>query len=224
VNKLFESIISTPGQDASPLELEKTMLVHKLLVDLLTVQRPVEDAMGGPFDYSLMLAMSNGEDGFKRPSQVQAYCCMLEYCLRVIVIHCARLGELDANYVSLQAQNNSLKTKVGTGVATIKLDGVSIPLDEFLVLGSQAQDQDFAQTSSDSLLDLDGADADEYDDCNRDLWKTFALDSSDVPFTNPMAAICVENSELELQNTLQRDDSLVCVYIHCRLKSTNIQF
>ena len=92
VVSLYNFLIKVPSEEEIP-RVELAVHVHRVLVHLLTSQAPSSERVGGPLDFVMVLRSYIGpEQGFGPPTIASRYCCMLQYGLRTIVVHIARLG------------------------------------------------------------------------------------------------------------------------------------
>src|SRR6266571_815619 len=226
---LFNFIQSNRGIASNPL-LE--VLVHKLLVGVLTTQKPSTEPMGGPFDYSLLLAMTTSEGKFMPPTDLCGYCSRAQYCFRVIIIHCSCLGGLNAAYQPVMRNIEShaeeqpvraLNDPVASDSASSEKDGHS--LYQFLLSNEQPPGQNNSESSDPALFDFDDND-DHAGDGHGNSYESDAIDDDDLwansppawgpqEFTNPMQTSQEEKDEssVTLSNTLAEDGLIVCTRV-----------
>jgi hypothetical protein len=231
---LFDFIQSNPSPSLSAPNHLLEVLVHKLLVDILTTQKPSREPMGGPFDYSLLLAMTTSDGKFKAPANLNIYCSRAQYCCRVIVIHCARLGDLNVDYQSFVQHIGHVEdpvTVLSAPSTSAEKDSPSPNLYQFLLsdepLGQNiSESSDLPETLQVDLDDLDDSETNDHEGDGRsngesdamddyDLWANFAPRPQES-FSNPMQTLQDDERSLPqaLSNTLECDSLLVsaCVF------------
>ncbi len=74
-------------------------LVHKLSISLLTAKCRVGDQIGHIFDITVPMALYKGNGIYQTALCATRYCAQMQYCLRSVVIHIARLGGPYGAYV-----------------------------------------------------------------------------------------------------------------------------
>jgi len=173
--------------------------VHRLLTTLLTGQGPSDRKVHGPFDYVLILAMSLA---------------MTQYCMRVIVVHSARMGGLRADYAPLpETETLGVEDQDGDDIEENPLlppTMLPLPEDHELRHASGLPDGSDLVMIENPLLEDE-----ELDNSltSNDLWKSTPTASSDK-FINPMDV--VEDEELtppteDMLEDLHPDALLLCV-------------
>jgi len=191
--------------------------VHRLLTALLTGQGPSDRKVHGPFDYVLILAMYLGNGNFQEAERISGYCAMTQYCMRVIVVHCARMGGLHADYAPLPEMDS-------LGVEDQDADDVEenpllppimlpLPEDHELGLASGLPDGSDLIVVENPLLEHEESDNSL---TSNDLWKSTPTISSSDKFINPMDV--VEDEELtpqteDMLKNLHPDGLLLCVLL-----------
>ena len=188
--------------------------VHRLLTTLLTGQGPSDRKVHGPFDYVLILAMSLGNGNFHEAERISGYCAMTQYCMRVIVVHSARMGGLRADYAPLpETETLGVEDQDGDDIEENPLlppTMLPLPEDHELRHASGLLDGSDLVMIENPLLEDE-----ELDNSltSNDLWKSTPTASSDK-FINSMDV--VENEELtppteDMLEDLHPDALLLCV-------------
>ena len=123
--RLYNFLVNISSEEEIPRDI-LAVHVHQVLVCLLTSQAPSSERIGGLFDLVMALKSYMGPDqGFGPPSIASSYCAMLQYGLRTIVIHIARLGGIENAFKILE-----LPVAVPTTELTQQLLEQTLLLDE----------------------------------------------------------------------------------------------
>jgi len=153
-----------------------------------------------------------GNGTFHEAERISGYCAMTQYCMRVIVVHSARMGGLHADYAPLP-ETDSLGVE-DQDAADIEenplLPPTMLPLPDDHEASGLLDGSDLVMIENPLLED------EELDNSlltSNDLWKSTPTSSSDK-FINPMDA--VEDEELTLPTEdmlkdLHPDALLLCV-------------
>jgi hypothetical protein len=227
VSQLYNFLIALPNQEDSEVDRpELAKHIHRLLTAILTEQGPSYRKVDGVFDHVLVLAMYMENGNFHEPDYISPYCAIIQYCMRVIVVHIARLGGLQADYTLLpetdaDADADALLDDLDNEPAENPLlPPPLVPLPDELDGPIKSRILSFDGVSMDSgqlvienpLLDLT-----EFDDHSDsvDMWKSMPLSNSDN-FVNPMDIDEEEESVLpdDELNNLHPDDLLTSVHLN----------
>jgi hypothetical protein len=180
--------------------------VHRLLTALLISQQPVTEKIGGPLEYTFVLAMYLGQGKFRQAPQLSKFCAMLQYCLRTIVVHIVRLGSLNTDYVTFVAEE-----QMDDSSENVDEEGVDNPLlppHEFQSSASQADEvKGIYKVQMSDLID----DEEDEEELNAgSLWCSKDAEPAAL-FINPMDIDGTEISLSEEDNPFRtlKPDSLL---------------